>query len=104
MGLLTVYVTFSSEEEAKKIANTVVKERLAACADIFPPHHSVYWWDGAVQSASECATLFKTAEKTFESLKNRIVELHGYECPCVVGWKIEEGHKPYLDWIATETV
>ncbi len=104
MELLTVYVAFANEEQARSIAKTVVNERLAACANIFPPHTSVYWWDGKVQNASETAALFKTTEKTFESLKNRIAELHSYDCPCIVAWEIEEGHKPFLDWIVKETV
>lgn len=104
MELLTVYVTFANEEQARSIAETVVKERLAACANIFPPHTSVYWWDGKVQNASETAALFKTTEKAFESLKNRLAELHSYDCPCIVAWEIEQGHKAFLDWIVNETV
>lgn len=104
MELLTVYATFENPEQARAISKTVVGERLAACANIFQPHASIYWWDGEVQSATECAALFKTTEKSFEALKTRIAELHSYECPCIVAWEIEEGHKPYLDWIAKETV
>lgn len=104
MELFTVYVTFESLEQAHTVAETVVGERLAACANIFQPHQSVYWWDGKIQNATECAALFKTAEKSFESLKNRIAELHSYDCPCIVAWKIEEGHKPFIDWIVSETV
>lgn len=104
MEMFTVYVTFASQEQARIIARTVIEERLAACANIFPPHHSIYRWEGEIQSASECAALFKTTEKAFESLKSRIAELHSYDCPCVVAWEIEEGAKPFLDWIVSETV
>lgn len=104
MELFTAYATFANEEQARTIAETVVGERLVACANILAPHHSVYWWEGKVQHAKETAVLFKTTEKAFESLKKRIAELHTYDCPCIVAWEIEEGHKPFLDWIVNETV
>lgn len=104
MELFSVYVTFASEEQARSIAETVVNERLAACANIFPPHQSIYRWEGKVEHASETAALFKTTENAFEALKNRITELHSYDCPCIVAWEIEEGPKAFLDWIVSETV
>lgn len=101
---LSVYVTFAGEEQARSIAQAVVNERLAACANIFPPHQSIYRWEGEVRHARETAALFKTTEKAYESLKNRITELHSYENPCIVAWEIEEGPKAFLDWIVNETV
>jgi periplasmic divalent cation tolerance protein len=29
-------------------------------------------------------------------------EMHTYECPCIEAWPITDGHRPFLDWIATE--
>lgn len=104
MELFTVYVTFASEEQARSIAETLVNERLAACANIFPPHHSIYRWEGKVEQARETAALFKTTETAFESLKNRIIALHSYDCPCIVAWEIEAGPKAFLDWIVSKTV
>jgi len=100
---VTVYITATDEGEAQKIAETLVQERLAACANILGNINSVYWWDGAVQNGTEVALILKTRKTLFAQLKNRVAELHSYDCPCITAWDIAEGHQPYLDWIAVET-
>lgn len=100
---LFVYVTFPTPKEAEKIAGKVVKERLAACANIMAPHRSIYRWKGKVERAKETAVILKTAQSKFGKLKKRIVELHSYDVPCVVALEIKKGHKPFLDWIEQET-
>jgi hypothetical protein len=32
-----------------------------------------------------------------EEIEKRIMELHPYDCPCIVAWAIEAGHQSYLD-------
>lgn len=100
---LFVYVTFPNVKEAEKISNTVVKEKLAACANIMPAHKSIYRWKGKVERAREVAVVFKTYHTKFTKLKNRIVKLHSYDVPCVVALEIEMGHAPFLKWIEKET-
>jgi periplasmic divalent cation tolerance protein len=100
---LFVYVTFPTLKEAEKVSNAVVKERLAACANIMPTHKAVYRWKGKLERAKEVAVVFKTFHTRFEKLKNRIVKLHSYDVPCVAALEIEKGNKPFLDWIEAET-
>ncbi len=99
-----IYVTFEDETQAQSICEVVVREKLAACANIFPSHKSVYWWEGKVQSANECAAILKTTDKNLDALKNEIVKRHSYDVPCVVAWSIEKGHAPFLDWINREVL
>ncbi len=73
-----------------------------ACANIMAPHQSVYWWDGKVEQGEEVAVIFKTREDLFEAVKDKIVELHSYDCPCVVAWPVTKGHAPYLEWVEGE--
>ena len=101
-NFLFVYITCANAAEARKIAGAVVAERLAACANIMAPHEAVYWWDGAVQKGDEVAVVMKTRAELFDRLKDRIVELHSYEVPCIVALPIEGGHAPFLDWIKDE--
>lgn len=100
---VTVYITVADEDEAQKIAKTLVRERLAACANILGGIKSVYWWDGAVQNSGEVALILKTRKALFEKLKTRTAELHSYDCPCVTAWDISDAHQPYLDWVSAET-
>ncbi|PIV52816.1 MAG: divalent-cation tolerance protein CutA, partial [Elusimicrobia bacterium CG02_land_8_20_14_3_00_37_13] len=46
-----VFVTCSTEKEAKKIARTLVGKKLAACVNIIPKISSLYWWQGKIESS-----------------------------------------------------
>ena len=97
------YITAGSRVEALAIARTVVEERLAASANVLDGATSIYWWQGALEQASEAVLILKTRTELVERLTARILELHSYECPCVVALPIVAGNPQYLDWIAAET-
>lgn len=99
----SVYVTTGSLEEARAIGSLLVRERLAACANIFPKMTSVYWWDDDVQTDTETVLILKTRTDHLELLSERVRASHSYDCPCVVAWPIVGGNPDYLDWIAAET-
>jgi len=103
MDTLFVYVTAKDNTEAKLIAKTVVKERLAACANVLGAIDSVYWWQGRVCEDSETALVLKTSAERKVELISRIRELHTYECPCIVCLPITDGNRDFLKWIAAET-
>ena len=102
-AIVTVYATFPSDEEARRIARTLVEERLAACANILGPCHSVYRWQGKIEEAGEVAALFKTRGELADELIERLAELHSYDVPAAMVWPIELALPSYLDWVATET-
>jgi periplasmic divalent cation tolerance protein len=102
-GIVTVYATFASDEEARRIARALVEERLAACANILGPCHSVYRWQGAVEEAAEVAALFKTRADAAEKLIARLAELHSYDVPAAVVWPIETCLGRYGAWVREET-
>jgi periplasmic divalent cation tolerance protein len=95
--IATVYATFADAEEAERIAAAVVKERLAACANILAPCHSIYRWQGRVERAVEVPALFKTARA--EALIARIAELHSYDVPAAVAWAIGSATPDYRAWV-----
>ena len=98
-----LYVTVGNEEEAKKIAHQLVKERFAACVNLFPNMQSFFWWEGAVQSEQEVVLIVKTTLEKVPDTTNRIKELHSYSCPCVVALPVVGGNAEFLDWIIQET-
>ena len=99
---IMIYITTSSEVEAKKIARAVVREKLAACANIIPGMKSVYRWKGRVESAAECVLVFKTRKTLFKKLEKRVKALHSYDTPCIVALPVVAGYGPYLQWIKDE--
>lgn len=103
-AIVTVYATFPSEEEARRIARILVEERLAACANILGACHSVYRWQGAVEEAEEAAALFKTRADLADALIGRLAELHSYDVPAAVVWPIAAALDSYASWVTAETL
>ncbi|MFY7997135.1 MAG: divalent-cation tolerance protein CutA [Candidatus Kapaibacteriota bacterium] len=94
-----VYITTSSVEEAERIGAALVEERLAACVNIMPGMKSMYWWEGAMETSHETVLIAKTIPERLAALTEKVVEMHSYNCPCVVALPIEQGYEPYLVWI-----
>jgi periplasmic divalent cation tolerance protein len=100
--MLAVYVTCPDQNTAERIATTVVEERLAACANILGSVKSIYRWQNQVEHADEIGLVLKTTEEGFEALRQRVVTLHPYEVPCIVGTEMTHGHAPYLSWLKSQ--
>lgn len=103
MSAILIYITTSSPAEARKIAEAVVADRLAACANIMPSMTAVCHWDGKIQSADETVLILKTRAELFPAVESRVREIHTYKIPCIVSWKLEQGHAPFMQWLMDET-
>jgi periplasmic divalent cation tolerance protein len=103
-SIVTVYATFASDEEARRIARTLVEERLAACANILGACHSIYRWQGEVEESGEVAALFKTQADLAGALIARLAELHSYEVPAAVVWPVADALGRFAEWVEAETV
>ncbi len=101
--LSLVYVTASSRDEATRLGRTLVLERLAACANIIAGVRSICEWRGELVESDEAVLLLKTPSHRVAALTERLVALHSYDVPCVVALAIEQGHSPFLEWIAQQT-
>jgi periplasmic divalent cation tolerance protein len=101
---ILVLVTASSEKEGQKIAQTLVKEKLAACVNILPAMKSIYRWKGEIASEQEVLLLAKTKDRLFERLKKRVLELHSYEVPEIIALSVLAGFEAYLGWVGKETL
>ena len=99
MSILSVYAVFANADEAERIARTVVEERLAACVNILGPVHSIYRWQGKIETAGETAAIFKTSQSEAGALVERIARLHSYDVPCIVAWPIEKVLPAYAEWV-----
>ena len=96
---LLVLVTAPNEDEARRIANALVEERLAACVNIVGAIESVYRWEGQVTTDRETLLIIKTTDDRYEDLEQRVKELHSYSTPEVIAFKIERGSSEYLSWL-----
>lgn len=100
MKVKLIYVTVPSRTEAETIAETVVTERLAACANILDGATSIFHWNGKLCRETEAVLILKTTEEKTEALSERIKQLHSYDCPCVVVLPIEGGNPDFIHWVS----
>ena len=101
-GVRVVLMTAPDRATAQSLADTVVRERLAACASLVPGLTSVFWWEGEVQRAEEVLVLMKTPSERVDALIARAAELHPYEVPELLALPVEAGLPAYLEWIGRE--
>ncbi len=94
-----VLVTASSQQEGEAIAQALVEAEMAACVTLMPVH-SIYTWQGKVNSEPEWQLLIKTDLTHFPVLEKKIRELHSYEVPEIIALPILAGSEAYLQWIS----
>ena len=103
MTYCVVFSTVHSQEEAEKIAEILLKNRVASCVQ-FIPITSLYHWQGNIERAKEILLLIKTTDSLYHYVEELIRENHSYEVPQVVKLPISAGLPEYLNWITAETV
>ena len=100
---IVVLVTCGSEEEALKIANILVEDRLAACVNLVAPIRSIYRWEGKIWDEKEWLLVIKTQKHRFEELEKKVKSLHSYSVPEIISLPIVEGSPSYLNWLEEMT-
>ena len=103
MSTSLVYVTTTNPEEAARIGEVLVTERLAASVNILGEVRSIYRWEKEIHDKKETLLIAKTSTLCVDEIIDRIRSLHSYQCPCIVAWRLDGGNDPYLDWIGQET-
>lgn len=80
-AIVEVRTTFARREDALACAERLVRERLAACAQVDGPITSVYRWEGAVETADEYRCTCKTSRARAAACMAAIRATHAYQTP-----------------------
>ena len=100
---LIVFVTVPGSEDASRIAESLVAERLAGCVNVIPGIESTYRWDGEITRDTELLLIIKTTDERYGELERRVKELHSYSTPEVIAFRIRLGSEDYLKWLREST-
>ncbi|BAF26394.1 Os10g0378300, partial [Oryza sativa Japonica Group] len=100
---IVVYVTVPNKEAGKRLAGSIISEKLAACVNIVPGIESVYWWEGKVQTDAEELLIIKTRESLLDALTEHVKANHEYDVPEVIALPIKGGNLKYLEWLKNST-
>jgi periplasmic divalent cation tolerance protein len=102
-GAAIVYATFPDAGAAQKVAEAVVTQGLAACANIIPGLTSVYIWEGRLEREQEVAMIMKTRAALAERLVAETRRLHPYANPALIVLPVAGGSAEFLAWIGAQT-
>lgn len=100
---IIILTTTPSTRVARQIADSLIKQKLAACVNIIPQISSHYVWQGKLCKDKEVLLLIKTTRSRFKKIHDQIKKLHPYQVPEIISLNIDQGSKDYLAWIKSLT-
>lgn len=96
---IVIFVTAENKEQAGRIAEGLLRSKLAACVNIAGKVASLFWWEGKIDSAKETLLIIKSKKKNLAKITKKIKSLHSYKVPEIIALPIVGGNKDYLEWI-----
>jgi len=99
-----IMVTTGGRNDAERLGEGLVVERLAACCSVVPTVQSFYYWDGQLKRGHEALLLVKTVESKAEAVQEYVRGHHDYELPEILQIAVQGGSPAYLKWLEDQVV
>ena len=99
MSAIVIVTTVGTEEQANLLGQELVQRQLAACVNILPVLRSIYRWQGEICSDSEYLLVIKTLEDVYAKVEAAVRELHEYDVPEILAFRVSQGEANFLSWI-----
>jgi periplasmic divalent cation tolerance protein len=96
---IVVLSTCASEEEAGRLALSLVEQHLAACVNVVSGIQSYYRWQGNIEQSGEFLLVIKSSRARFMELCAALEKAHSYEVPEVIALPVMDGAPNYLNWV-----
>jgi periplasmic divalent cation tolerance protein len=97
-----VQTTYPTKEEAKVLANILIRKKLAACVQI-SEIDSIYSWDDRICEDKEYILNIKTKKENYPLIEREIKENHSYDLPEIISIKINNISDEYKNFIKEST-
>jgi periplasmic divalent cation tolerance protein len=94
-----IMVTTGGRDDAERLGEALVVERLAAWCSVIPTVHSFYYWDDQLQREHEALLLVKTLESRAGAVQEFVRSHHAHDVPEILQIPIEGGSSAYLNWL-----
>jgi periplasmic divalent cation tolerance protein len=99
-----VVVTHAPDRaDPTSLANALQTDLHSQCLNIGAAVHSIYHWQGGIETATEVPLAIKTRSALYSRVEDVIRTNHTYDTPEIIAIPIVGGEARYLDWIAAET-
>ena len=92
-----VLTTEADKENACKIANLLLGEKLIPCVT-FKNVESHFWWREEINQSKEVQLIIKCKEENINKVCKKISECHSYEVPEIVFFPVS-ANKDYHHWV-----
>ncbi len=96
-----LFLSCKNIEEADKISDQLLKERLISCAKRISINSS-YLWKNNVQSAQEILLIMDSIEENFEKINEKVKKLHSYKTYTLFMVNINKVNKEAMAWYKKE--
>ena len=100
---IVVQTTTDSVDDARKLLNILLADRLIACGQI-SEIESYYSWKNKVHNTKEYRVIMKTRKGLYSDIENSIKCNHDYDVPSISAYDLNEIFEPYGNWIDENTL
>ena len=97
-GMAFILTNFSSDASARSVSRILMQEKMITSVNLFPPHLTLYPWNGELLERSETSAIFKTSVENKMRLIKRLKDLHPYDLPSVVSMGAQ-ANADYVAWL-----
>ena len=97
-GVLIIKTMCPSDDEARHIAQLLLKQKLIAAGQI-SERESMYWWDGAQHHRQEWELSCVTQGSLYPAAQELIIANHSYQVPEVIGIPVVAVSESWAEWV-----
>ena len=102
-----ISLTCGSWQEAQKITDALLEQRLVACVEQLEIR-SKNWWQGTIEDSQEIKLIMRTVAANYDRIEQVVTKLHSYETFVLEMLPIERLNKAAETWLyetlGTDTV
>lgn len=98
-GLLLIRVNVPDLACAEAVSEALVREKLAACANISGPVRACYVWDGELQREAEYLVWVKAPAPLWPRIEARVRALHPHETPAILALPVTHANADFAHWV-----
>ncbi len=78
MNYVELILTCGSWQEAQKIADHLLGQKLVACVEMMEIK-SKYWWEHKLEEATEIKLIMESVATNFEKVEKELTDIHSYK-------------------------
>ena len=97
-----IMVTTGGRDDAERLGEALVVERLAGSCSVIPTVHSIYFWEGQLKREHEALLLVKTVTSKAAAVQEYVRSHHEYELPEILEIAVEGASPAYLKWLGEQ--